>query len=50
MERMTFMEADKRYNDPRTSLEDKEALGPKLDEVKNLYPQKLSEAEPNKSN
>ena len=46
---MTFTEANKRYSDPRTSPEDKEALKPKLDEVKNLFPQKLSEAEPNKS-
>lgn len=49
MEQMTFIEANKRYSDPRTSPEDKEALKPKLDEVKNLFPQKLSEAEPNKS-
>lgn len=49
MEQMTFTEANKRYSDPRTSQEDKEALKPKLDEVKNLFPQKLSEAEPNKS-
>lgn len=49
MEQMTFTEANKRYSDPRTSPEDKEALKPKLDEVKNLFPQKLSEAEPNKS-
>ena len=49
MEQMTFTEANKRYSDPRTSPEDKEALKPKLNEVKNLFPQKLSEAEPNKS-
>jgi hypothetical protein len=46
---ITYVEAEKRYNDPRTSAEEKERLSPKLDEVKNRFPQKLSEAEPNKS-
>jgi hypothetical protein len=50
MSGITYTEAEKRYNDPRTSAEEKEKLGPKLDEVKNRFPQKLSEAEPNKSN
>lgn len=50
MSGITYMEAEKRYNDPRTSAEEKEKLGPKLDEVKNRFPQKLSEAEPNKNN
>lgn len=45
---MSFVEANKIYNDPRTSLVTKTELKPKLDEVKNLFPQKLSEAEPNK--
>ncbi len=45
---MTFVEANKLYSDPRTSLDTKAELKPKLDEVKNLFPQKLSEAEPNK--
>jgi biopolymer transport protein ExbD len=46
---MNFVEANKIYNDPRTSTNEKSALKPKLDEVKNLFPQKLSEAEPNKN-
>jgi len=46
---MTFVEANKIYNDPRTSPDEKFTLKPKLDEVKDLFPQKLSEAEPNKN-
>ena len=45
---MSFVEANKTYNDPRTSLDEKARLKPMLEEVKNLFPQKLSEAEPNK--
>jgi hypothetical protein len=40
----------KKYNDPRTSVDDSEDLKPKLDMVKNMFPQKLSEAEPSKTN
>ena len=47
---MSFVEADRKYSDPRTSLSQKESLNPKLSEVKALFPQKLSEAEPSKSN
>ena len=47
---MSFIEADRKYSDPRTSLSQKESLKPKLSEVKALFPQKLSEAEPSKSN
>ncbi|MGB0254962.1 MAG: biopolymer transporter ExbD, partial [Flavobacteriaceae bacterium] len=47
---LTYVEADRRYSDPRTSVSEKEALKPKLDEVKTLFPQKLSEAEPSKTN
>lgn len=47
---MTYVEAQKRYDDPRTSADDKAKLKPKLDEVKAMYPQKLSEAEPSKTN
>lgn len=47
---MTYTEAQKRYNDPRTSADEKSKLKPKLDEVKTMYPQKLSEAEPSKTN
>jgi biopolymer transport protein ExbD len=46
---MNFVEANKIYNDPRTSPDEKSTLKPKLDEVKDLFPQKLSEAEPNKN-
>jgi len=47
---LTYREAQKRYNDPRTSADDKAKLKPKLDEVKAKFPQKLSEAEPSKTN
>ena len=47
---MTYVQAQKRYDDPRTSADDKAKLKPKLDEVKAMYPQKLSEAEPSKTN
>ena len=46
---LTFVEANKRYADPRYESERKR-LKPKLDEVKAMYPQKLSEAEPSKNN
>ena len=46
---MDFVQANNKYNDPRTSPAEKEKLKPLLSEVKNMYPQKLSEAEPNKS-
>ena len=48
-ERMTYVEADKLYTDPRTSLKVKTKLKPKLDVLKKMYPQKLSEAEPSLS-
>jgi hypothetical protein len=47
---MTFVEANKFYSDPRTSLKVKSKLKPKLDVLKKMYPQKLSEAEPSKIN
>ena len=46
---VNYVEAQKRYDDPRTSLDDKADLKPKLDEIKAMYPQKLSEAEPSKT-
>ncbi len=46
---LTFVEADKKYSDPRTNLEQKNRLKPKLDIVKAMFPQKLSEAEPSKN-
>jgi len=48
-ENMTYVEADKKFTDPRTSSEVKEKLKEKLSVVKTLYPMKLSEAEPNKT-
>lgn len=48
--RMTFVEANKLYSDPRTSPKEKLKLKPKLDVLKKMYPQKLSEAEPSKIN
>ena len=47
---LDFVQADKIYNDPRTSVSEKERLKPLLSEVKTLFPQKLSEAEPSKTN
>ena len=47
---LTYVEADLRYSDPRTSADEKADLKEKLDVVKSLYPQKLSEAEPSKVN
>jgi biopolymer transport protein ExbD len=47
---LSFVNADRKYSDPRTSTSEKEALKPKLAEVKVLFPQKLSEAEPSKTN
>ena len=49
-EGLTYVEADLKYSDPRTSIDDKSDLKDKLDVIKALYPQKLSEAEPSKVN
>ena len=49
-ELISYVEADLRYSDPRTSIDDKASLKEKLDVIKALYPQKLSEAEPSKVN
>jgi biopolymer transport protein ExbD len=46
---LNYREAKSRYDDPRTSSTDKAKLKPLLDEVKAMYPQKLSEAEPSKT-
>jgi hypothetical protein len=48
-ERMSFVEADKKYSDPRTRVKVKAALKLKLSVLKKMYPQKLSEAEPSKN-
>jgi len=47
---LTYTDAQKRYSDPRTTASEKAKLKPLLDDVKNMYPQKLSEAEPSKTN
>ena len=49
-EGLTYFEADFIYSDPRTTVAHKTNLKEKLDVVKKLYPQKLSEAEPSKVN
>ncbi|WP_338731903.1 ExbD/TolR family protein [Mangrovimonas cancribranchiae] len=49
-EDMSFVEAEKLYNDPRTSSSEKDKLKEKLEKIKLLIPQKFSEAEPKKSN
>tara|TARA_B100001057_G_scaffold379339_1_gene384842 strand:+ start:352 stop:972 length:621 start_codon:yes stop_codon:yes gene_type:complete len=49
-ERMTYVEADKLYTDPRTSPKVKIKIKPKINVLKKMYPQKLSEAEPSKTN
>lgn len=46
-EKFTDMEA--RYNDPKTSSSVKDELKPRMEKIQEMYPQKLSEAEP-KSN
>ena len=49
-EGLTYFEADFIYSDQRTTLAQKTNLKEKIDVVKKLYPQKLSEAEPSKVN
>ena len=48
-ENMSYVEADKKYSDPRSDKTVKEKLKEKLSVIKTLYPMKLSEAEPNKT-
>jgi hypothetical protein len=48
-EDMNFVEADKKYSDPRTTPREKAKLKDKIEQIKLLVPQKFSEAEP-KSN
>ena len=45
----SFIAMEARYNDPRTSDANKDKLKPKLELIRELYPEKLSEAEPKKS-
>ena len=47
---LNYVDAQRKYDDPRTSANDSEELKPKLDVIKQMYPQKLSEAEPSKTN
>lgn len=47
---LDYVQADKILNDPRTGSTEKDRLKPMLDEVKALFPMKLSEAEPSKTN
>jgi len=47
---LNFVDAQKKYDDPRTSVDLSDELKPKLDVVKAMYPQKVSEAEPSKTN
>ena len=42
---VNYVEAQKKYDDPRTTEDDRKEFKPKLDVVKKMYPQKLSEAE-----
>ena len=46
---MTFVEANKKYSEPRTTSEEKEKLKDKLNQIKLLIPQIFSEAEPKKA-
>lgn len=45
----SFTSLEARYNDPRTTQENKDKLKPKIEAIQELYPEKLSEAEPKKS-
>ena len=49
-EASSFVDANKKFSDPRTLSDEKERLRSKLTEVKLMFPQKLSEAEPSKTN
>ena len=40
-DRMSFVEANKMYSDPRTNSKVKISLKPKLDEIKKMYPSKI---------
>ena len=48
-ENMDYVQADKKYTDPRTDKKVKEKLKEKLGVIKLMFPMKLSEAEPNKT-
>ena len=42
----TFVELEAEYNDPKTGDARKESLKEKIESIKDMIPQKLSEAEP----
>lgn len=44
----SFIELETRYNDARTSESDKNKIKPQLETIREMYPEKLSEAEPKK--
>lgn len=44
----SFTDMENRYNDARTTEGQKSKIRPKLDQVRDMYPEKLSEAEPKK--
>ena len=48
-ENLNYVDADKKYSDPRTDKVIKSTLKEKLSVIKLMYPMKLSEAEPNKT-
>ena len=48
-ENMDYVQADRKYTDPRTDTKVKAKLKEKLGVIKLMYPMKLSEAEPNKT-
>lgn len=45
----TFRELEAMYNDPRTKEEARNKIEPLIKDIQDMYPQKLSEAEPKKS-
>ena len=45
----SFVSMEQRYNDPRATDKEKDRLKPKIEEIRELYPEKLSEAEPKKN-
>jgi biopolymer transport protein ExbD len=46
MYNMAFTDMEKQYNDPGTASTTKDKLRPRLEKVREMYPEKLSEAEP----
>ena len=43
---MKYTDMEARYSDPRTSQEDKDKLKPRVKKIQDMYPEKLSEADP----